>query len=109
MRANVMPGPSTAELNGLNWHVQVDPLSLSITSLPDTFVVVGAVDVVPEEEVPEEDLPPQAANSMHTAATAISQVKRFIDTLLESRCRRSLRRVAGLDIWEIPKQNEYIA
>src|SRR5579871_4565204 len=84
MSANVMPGPSTAELNGLNWHVQVDPLSLSITSLPPTFPEAEA----DEDEVPElpdeleDELPPQAATSMETAANKRTHLKRFIDTLL---------------------------
>src|SRR5437588_11131746 len=70
-----MPGPRTAELKGLNWQVQVDPLTLSITSLPPTLPVFAAVDEVLDE------LPPQAVANMHTAPNNMSHLKRFIDTL----------------------------
>src|SRR5579872_7217601 len=91
----------TAGLYGLNWQVQVDPLSLSITSLPVTLLAVAVGEEVPDDALdvpPEFLLPPQALASKHIAATTASQPKRFIDTL------RSLAAIAssfaGLDIWE---------
>ncbi|HTT26779.1 MAG TPA: hypothetical protein VMG37_00105 [Solirubrobacteraceae bacterium] len=67
-------------MKGLNWHVQVDPLSLSTTSLPDTFDAVAAVvDEAPDEVLDE--LPPQAASPKHTTANNINHLKRFIDSL----------------------------
>src|SRR5579872_6845412 len=85
MRANVMPGPRTAELNGLNWHVQVDPLSLSITSLPPTLPELAGVEEEPDDDVDVEfDVelpPPQAATSTDTMANRLSHLKRFMDTL----------------------------
>lgn len=82
-----MPGPSTAELNGLNWQVQVDPLTLSMTSLPPTLPAFAVVDVAPDEVLEEllDELPPQAVASMQTTTNDMSHVKRFIDTL-RSRC-----------------------
>src|SRR6266513_3819772 len=69
-----MPGPRTGELNGLNWHVQVEPLTLSMTSLPPTVVPPPLVVVFDED-------PPQAATSRHAVANMVSHLKRFIDTL----------------------------
>src|SRR5262249_24490345 len=60
-----MPGPSTAELNGLNPQVQVEPLTLAITSL--------------EEELLFELPPHPVTTTIDTAATQISDPKRFID------------------------------
>src|SRR2546421_11022644 len=74
-----MPGPRRAELNGLNWQVHVDPLTLSITSFPPTLPLLAAADEDEDELLDE--LPPQAASTMHTAANDTSQLKRFIDTL----------------------------
>jgi hypothetical protein len=87
-----MPGPSTAELNGLNWQVQVDPLTLSITSLPPTLAAFAAVDVAPDEALDEllDELPPQAVASMQTATNDMSHVKRFIDTLRSRFGKRQL-------------------
>jgi hypothetical protein len=110
MSANVEPVPRTVELNGLNWQVQVDPVTLSITTLPPTLPVLAAVDEL------WDDFPPQAATSKHATATGISQLKRFIDTLrspfeiassslAENLCARTSRRA----IWEMPKQKQYIA
>src|SRR5947209_5598052 len=70
-----MPGPSSDALNGLNWHVHVDPLTLSITSLPATLPPFDVVD----DELDE--LPPQAATSNDAMTTNESHLKRFIDTL----------------------------
>jgi hypothetical protein len=82
MSANVRPGPSTDELNGLNWQVQVDPLTLTITTLPPTLPVLAAVDEVPDAVVDEVlDELPQAATNKHTAAKDMSHMKRFIDIL----------------------------
>src|SRR5947209_16285394 len=69
-----MPGPRSAELNGLNWQVQVDPLTLSMTSLPPTLPVLPEPDDVLDD-------PPQAASNMQAVATEMSHVKRFIDIL----------------------------
>ena len=82
-----MPGPRTAELNGLNWQVQVDPLTLSMTSLPPTLPAFAVADVAPDEVLDElfdelfDELPPQAVTSMQTAANDTSHLKRFIYTL----------------------------
>src|SRR5437660_683080 len=107
--ANVIPGPSSDELNGLNWQVQVEPLTLSITSLPPTLPELAAVDELLDE------LPPQAVASMQARASGTSQPKRFIDTLhspLDDRGpageRSSRTRSVDTTIWEIPKQNDYI-
>ena len=70
-----MPGPRTAELNGLNWQVQVEPLTLSMTSFPPTLPVFAGLDDVPDE------LPPHAATNMPTVASEASHLKRFIDIL----------------------------
>jgi hypothetical protein len=59
----------------LNWHVHVDPLSLSTTSLPATFppdTAVVVFDDVDDPDDPDDELPPHAASSMHTTASAIS-------------------------------------
>lgn len=87
-----MPGPSTAELNGLNWQVQVDPLTLSMTSLPPTLPAFAVVDVAPDEVLEEllDELPPQAVASKQTAANDMSHVKRFIDTLRSRFGKRQL-------------------
>jgi hypothetical protein len=61
----------TAGLKGLNWQVQVDPLSFTMVSLPPTFVL-------DEEELL---LPPQPAMSTHTATSDVSETRRFIDIL----------------------------
>src|SRR5437588_10536558 len=104
-----MPGPRSAELNGLNWQVQVDPLTLSITSLPPILPVLAGVD--PDEVFDE--LPPHAASSMHSATTDMRQVKRFIDTLRfpsgrsPAGCRYAW--FLASTIWKIPKQNDYIS
>src|SRR6266480_4999126 len=66
-----MPGPSTAELNGLNPQVQVEPLTLAIVSLPPTFVEDALVELPPP--------PPHPATTIGTAASKISHLKRFID------------------------------
>jgi len=70
-----MPGPRTAELNGLNWQVQVDPLTLSITSFPPTVTALVAED--DEVLVEDDDDPPQAATAMQTVVNDSSQMKRF--------------------------------
>src|SRR5436190_10332569 len=59
-----MPGPSTAELNGLNPHVQVEPLTLAIVSLEEELLF---------------ELPHPATITIDSAATKISDPKRFID------------------------------
>jgi hypothetical protein len=69
----------TEGLNGLNVHVQVDPLSLSITTLPPTLPVLATVVEVPDELLDE--LPPQAAVNMHAATNNKTHLKRFIETL----------------------------
>lgn len=78
-----MPGPRTAELNGLNWQVQVDPLTLSMTSLPPTLPEFTVVEVDPDEVLDEllDELPPHAVTIMHTMATNAIHLKRFIDIL----------------------------
>src|SRR5437660_11930063 len=70
-----MPGPRTAELNGLNWHVQVEPLTLSMTSLPPILPLLAVLADVPVE------LPPQAVTKTQATAIGTSQLKRFMDTL----------------------------
>src|SRR5919197_6696327 len=109
MRANVMPGPSSAELNGLNWQVHVDPLTLSMTSLPPTLPVPPTFAGVPElAEVPEVfelfEPPPQALITTHTDANNASHLKRFIATLSFA----PRRRFADTSIWKSPKQKHYI-
>src|SRR5271166_1806069 len=79
MSANVRPGPRTAELNGLNWQVQVPPLSLSMTSLPPTLPV-DAVDELVVDVVDE--LPPHAASTRHATGSETSHLKRLICTLM---------------------------
>jgi hypothetical protein len=72
----------------LNWQLQVDPLTLSMTSLPPT--------VPPDGEVPDEDfdeLEPHAASSVQVAATNTIHRKRFIE-LLRSHCDEC-RRLTG--------------
>ena len=103
--AKVMPGPRTAELNGLNWQVQVEPLTLSMTSLPPILPVLAPVEDEPDE------LPPQAVASRQAAASGTSQLKRFIDTLrspLDDRPPEGGRSfpdtITRYAIWEIPKQ-----
>jgi hypothetical protein len=69
--------------------------------LPDTVLAVAAVveDVDdPDAEDELEELPPQAVASVHSAASATSHWKRFIDTL---RSRFDVRRlVAGtVRVW----------
>src|SRR6478609_3457473 len=98
-----MPGPSTAELNGLNPHVQVEPLTLAIVSLPPTLV---------EEALVEElfELPPHPAttsDTIDTKATNVSHLKRFIRSSIPE---TTLRRVQSRNdpICEMPKQKEYI-
>src|SRR5579864_9500983 len=80
-----MPGPRTAELNGLNWQVQVDPLTLSMTSLPPTLVPLAAVEEPPElvELLELLELPPHAATATatDTPINKVSQLMRFIDIL----------------------------
>src|SRR5579864_9288464 len=77
-----MPGPRTAELNGLNWQVQVDPLTLSMTSLPPTLVLLAAVEEPPElVELELLELPPHAATATDTPINKVSQLMRFIDIL----------------------------
>src|SRR6185437_7304902 len=75
MSAKVMPGPSTDELNGLNWHVQVDPLTLTITTLPPTVPLFAGVDELLDE------LPPQPTMARQTAANITTHMERFIDIL----------------------------
>src|SRR5438309_7510974 len=84
MRANGMPGPRSAALKGLNWHVQVDPLSLAITSLPPTLPVDAVFDDVDDvDDVDDlDDDPPHPASSMRATANDASHLKRFMDTLL---------------------------
>src|SRR5262249_22059550 len=87
MSANVMPGPRSAELNGLNWQVHVDPLTLSITRLPPTLpefaAPAGFPDVVaavaPDDVLDE--LPPQAVTSTHAAPKRMTHLNCFIDVL----------------------------
>src|SRR5436305_7027862 len=75
----------TAGLKGLNPQVQVEPLSLSITSFPPIlveFAVPAAGDAVPDvfDELPDDvfdELPPQAVTSIATAASAMRQLTRF--------------------------------
>src|ERR1700744_6573176 len=84
-----MPGPSSDALNGLNWQVQVEPLSLSITSLPPTVPPLGADAVVaPPVDEPVDvavdfdfEPPPQAAASMHVATSATSHAMPFNGSL----------------------------
>jgi hypothetical protein len=90
-------------LNGLNWHVQVDPLSLSTTSLPDTWVAAGAgVDEVPDADDADDaddlddELPPQAVTTRHSAPTTMIHLKRCIDTLRSRLHDRRL--VAGSEL-----------
>src|SRR6516165_2325951 len=71
----------TDGLNGLNWHVHVDPVSLAMTSFPPTVALVEVDDL-------DDELPPQAVTSMPTAANNMTHLKRFID-ILRSRFRRS--------------------
>jgi hypothetical protein len=73
-----MPGPSSAEMNGLNWQGHVPPYTLSITSLPPTLPVLAGVEELVEELL---EPPPQAATSVHTVTNEMSQLKRFIDAL----------------------------
>src|SRR5690349_844431 len=80
MRANVMPGPRTDELNGLNWQVQVDPLTLSMTSLPP-IVALDAEFELFAALAELDELPPQAVRSMPTPADAMRHLTRSIDTL----------------------------
>src|SRR5947209_19600372 len=72
-----MPGPSSDELKGLNWHVQVDPLTLSMTSFPPTLPAFAAK--LADELLDE--LPPQAVITRDTVTNSVSHLKRFIDTL----------------------------
>src|SRR5579862_2949805 len=97
--ANVIPGPRTAELNGLNWHVHVEPLSLSMTSLPPIAVPDADDD---DEELFE--LPPHAATSVATAARNMSHLKRFIDAL-RSTCWLTSDRTyfSGATVWTIAR------
>jgi hypothetical protein len=81
MKPNVAPVVRTEELNGLNWQVHVDPVTLSTTTLPPTLPVLTGVVEVPDPDELLDELPPQAVTRMHTAASAISHWKRFIDTL----------------------------
>jgi hypothetical protein len=102
MSPNVAPVVNTDELNGLNWQVQVEPVTLSMTSLPPTLLLFAGVDDVPDD-VPDEvadelldELPPQAVATMHTAASATIHLKRCIDTL---RSRLHVRRLlAGSEL-----------
>src|SRR5215471_8597856 len=64
-----MPGPRSAGLNGLNWQVQVDPLTLSITNLLALVPVAESFCA----------FPPETPASMATTANGMSQVTRFID------------------------------
>src|SRR6476469_7553576 len=68
-----MPGPSTAELNGLNPQVQVDPLTFAIVSLPPMLVEEALV-----EELLLPPPPHPATTTVETAASKISDLKRFI-------------------------------
>jgi hypothetical protein len=74
-RPKVIPGPSSEALKGLNWQVQVEPLSLSMTSLPPTpaaLEAAGAEEVEPVDAVPDDpfdELPPQAVASIDAAAS----------------------------------------
>ena len=65
----------TAGLNGLNWHVHVDPLSLTIVTYPPT--VFDVLDVF--------ELLPQPATSVHPTANNMSHRERFIDSSVPSR------------------------
>src|SRR5436305_11910054 len=75
----------TAGLKGLNPQVQVEPLSLSITSFPPIlveFAVPAAGDAVPDvfDELPDDvfdELPPHAVTSIATAVSAMRQLTRF--------------------------------
>jgi hypothetical protein len=112
----------------LNPQVQVDPLSLSMTTLPPILPVLATVVLV----VPEVlallvvfEVPPHAATSMATAATDMSHLKRFIETLrspfddrqflagseyvrLAPRAAERVGGERGTIIWEIPKQKDLI-
>src|SRR5262245_57671332 len=93
-----MPGPSTAELNGLNPQVQVEPLTLTIVSLEEPELLLF-------------DPPPQpATTTIDTAATKISDPKRFIDPPFPSRPSpaESPKKSPKASIWQISKQKEYI-
>src|SRR5579875_274455 len=98
MYPNVMPGPSSDALNGLNWQVQVDPLSLSITSLPPTPPPPAGAAVVDDDvdclEPFDDELPPQAVASMHAATSAASHAAPLTGRILIStpspRCDGSL-------------------
>src|ERR1700722_18831979 len=63
----------TAGLNGLNWQVQVDPLSLSITSLPDALLAAAALDAADALSSTVAVSPTRVGNPI--------LIKRFIDTL----------------------------
>jgi len=99
MSAKVIPGPRSAELNGLNWQVHVDPLTLSITSLPPTFALLADADVVPDVagvEVVVFELLPQELSRKHIAGNTVSHRKRFIKTLRSTHCPGH-RRVPNYD------------
>src|SRR6516225_12282069 len=70
-----MPGPRSAGLNGLNWQVQVDPLTLSITSF------AGAAAVVCEAS-PEAPTSVPAKANRATAAETMGHLNRFIDIVI---------------------------
>src|SRR5262249_29768251 len=91
-----MPGPSTAELNGLNPQVQVEPLTLAIVSL--------------EEELLFEPPPHPATTTIDTAPTKISDPKRFIDPPFPYRPSPADSPTDSLynAIWQMSKQKEYI-
>src|SRR5579875_2949486 len=108
MYPKVIPGPSSDALNGLNWQVQVEPLSLSITSLPPTVPPPepdGVVDAAVDDpvDVPVDldfEPPPQAAASMHVATSATSHAKPFNGSLFITHLssqRRSGRSLIGID------------
>ena len=94
----------------MNWQVQVDPHSLSMTSLPPTlplFAGAGALDDVPladelgdelcDELVDElfDELPPQPAATTVTSANALSILKRHIVILRSRRDPHGPRRYLG--------------
>jgi hypothetical protein len=75
MKPNVAPVVRTDELNGLNWQVQVDPVTLTMLTLPPTLPVLELL----VEDLDE--LPPHAATSNDAMINNESHLKRFIDTL----------------------------
>src|SRR5579862_9367673 len=81
--------PLTEGLNGLNWHVQVLPLSLSMTSLPPTWPVFPPADGdaagLPAAGVPGMGVAPPPAGvplgaALHAPATNAIQARTETDS-----------------------------